>query len=272
MPANSISEFPKLPPTAQMLFSLRKGESAWSRAVRSGLAFTVPAAIAIFIGHEAQMFLVISGAYAILFGAGGYRRRVHTVSVVAIILVGSAACAAALGWAIHVSTPTAGPATWSWLLPMLALCAFAALACFVITAIQLRAGTATFPVMVVGGSLLAYHSASLSLKSAADRSSAAQRPIVSAVAGWLIDHDHRAEGIRMFKTFPDNRVHNRPYRVLFASGDWTCSVARFTGTMTRTMAGANGAVIQPLENHSRWTSVPLPIGVRSRNHRGESLL
>ena len=38
-------------------------------------------------------------------------------------------------------------------------------------------------------------------------------------------HDHRAESIRLFKTFPDNRVHNRPYRVLFASGDWTCSIA-----------------------------------------------
>src|ERR1700736_4966240 len=24
-------------------------------------------------------------------------------------------------------------------------------------------------------------------------------------------HDHRAESIRLFKTFPDNRVHNRPY-------------------------------------------------------------
>jgi hypothetical protein len=35
----------------------------------------------------------------------------------------------------------------------------------------------------------------------------------------------------MFKTFPDNPVRNRPYRVFFASGDWTCSIARFTGTM-----------------------------------------
>lgn len=34
-------------------------------------------------------------------------------------------------------------------------------------------------------------------------------------------HDHRAEAIQMFKTFPDNHVQNRPYKVLFASGDWT---------------------------------------------------
>ena len=30
-------------------------------------------------------------------------------------------------------------------------------------------------------------------------------------------HDHRAESIQLFKTFPDNRVGNRPYKVLFAS-------------------------------------------------------
>ena len=35
----------------------------------------------------------------------------------------------------------------------------------------------------------------------------------------------------MFKTFPDNRVENRPYKAFFASGDWTCSIARFHGTM-----------------------------------------
>ena len=30
-------------------------------------------------------------------------------------------------------------------------------------------------------------------------------------------HDHRLEGVRIFKTFPDNRVENRPYKVFFAS-------------------------------------------------------
>ena len=34
-----------------------------------------------------------------------------------------------------------------------------------------------------------------------------------------------------FKTFPDNRVENRPYKVFFADGDWSCSIARFHGTM-----------------------------------------
>lgn len=46
---------------------------------------------------------------------------------------------------------------------------------------------------------------------------------------------HHAEALEMFRTFPDNRLENRPYKVLFASGDWTCSIARFTGTMTGPM-------------------------------------
>jgi len=35
-------------------------------------------------------------------------------------------------------------------------------------------------------------------------------------------------------------VHNRPYKTFFASGDWTCSIARFTGTMKGPMIGAGG--------------------------------
>jgi ketosteroid isomerase-like protein len=58
-------------------------------------------------------------------------------------------------------------------------------------------------------------------------------------------HDHRAEAIQMFKTFPDNRVQNRPYKVFFASGDWTCSISRFTGTMTGPMQGPDGSEIPP---------------------------
>ena len=57
--------------------------------------------------------------------------------------------------------------------------------------------------------------------------------------------DHRAEGVQMFKTFPNNRVGNRPYKTLFGSGDWTCSIARFTGTMTGPMKGPGGKVIAP---------------------------
>ena len=47
--------------------------------------------------------------------------------------------------------------------------------------------------------------------------------------------NHRAEAIGFFKTFPDQHLGNRPYRVFFASGDWTCSIARFTGAMKESM-------------------------------------
>ena len=56
----------------------------------------------------------------------------------------------------------------------------------------------------------------------------------------LGEHDHREESIDLFKTFPDNHVGNRPYKVLFAYGDWTCSIARFTGTMKGPMEGPDG--------------------------------
>jgi len=54
---------------------------------------------------------------------------------------------------------------------------------------------------------------------------------------------HRAEAIAFFKTFPDQHLDNRPYKVLIATGDWTCSVAHFTGSMTGPMTGADGKVI-----------------------------
>jgi ketosteroid isomerase-like protein len=57
--------------------------------------------------------------------------------------------------------------------------------------------------------------------------------------------DHKAEAIEFFKTFPDNHLINHPYKVEIASGDWTCTVADFTGTMTGPMKGADGKMIPP---------------------------
>jgi predicted ester cyclase len=56
---------------------------------------------------------------------------------------------------------------------------------------------------------------------------------------------HREEAVSMFKTFPDNRVENRPYKVLFGSGDWTCSVARFHGTMRDLLTLPDGRMMPP---------------------------
>lgn len=58
-------------------------------------------------------------------------------------------------------------------------------------------------------------------------------------------HNHDLEAVEFFKTFPDQRLVNRPYKIFFAAGNHTCSVADFTGTMTGPMKVAGGKVIQP---------------------------
>ena len=55
---------------------------------------------------------------------------------------------------------------------------------------------------------------------------------------------HKIEGEYFFKAFPDNHVENNPYKVFFGQGDWTCSVAEFTGTHKGPMMGIDGKTIQ----------------------------
>ena len=57
--------------------------------------------------------------------------------------------------------------------------------------------------------------------------------------------NHREESIAFFKAFPDNHIANNPYKILFANGDNTCSVADFTGTFKGEMKGLNGQAIPP---------------------------
>jgi hypothetical protein len=57
--------------------------------------------------------------------------------------------------------------------------------------------------------------------------------------------DHTAESIAFWRTFPDQHLDNRPYKVFFASGDWTCSIARFRGTMAGPMRQPDGSEIPP---------------------------
>jgi hypothetical protein len=58
-------------------------------------------------------------------------------------------------------------------------------------------------------------------------------------------HNHDREAVEFFKTFPDNRLINRPYKIFFAAGNHTCSVADFSGSMTGPMKTADGKVIPP---------------------------
>src|SRR3954452_4175463 len=41
---------------------------------------------------------------------------------------------------------------------------------------------------------------------------------------------HHAESQAFFKSI-ENHLDNNPYRVMFASGDWTCTIAKWTGKM-----------------------------------------
>ncbi len=63
--------------------------------------------------------------------------------------------------------------------------------------------------------------------------------------------NHEAEAREFFKTFPDNRVGNNPYKIAFGQGDWTCTVADFTGTMKGPMKGADGKMIPPTSKSFR---------------------
>jgi len=70
------------------------------------------------------------------------------------------------------------------------------------------------------------------------------------------------EAEQFFKTFPDNRVGNDPYKVLFGEGDWTCSIANFTGTMTGPMAGPDGTTIPPKTRNFKSNFARSPTGMR----------
>lgn len=56
---------------------------------------------------------------------------------------------------------------------------------------------------------------------------------------------HQKEAEDFFKAFPDNRVKNDPYLILFGQGEWTCSVALFRGTHKGPLMAAGGKSIPP---------------------------
>src|SRR5437899_12609432 len=60
--------------------------------------------------------------------------------------------------------------------------------------------------------------------------------------------NHESEAKEFFKTFPDNHLINRPYKILFADGNHTCSAADFYGTMNVPMKTADRKTIAPTNN------------------------
>lgn len=55
--------------------------------------------------------------------------------------------------------------------------------------------------------------------------------------------EHKIEGEYFFSAFPDNQIDNNPYKIFFGQGDWTCSIANFTGTHKGLMKGLDGRMI-----------------------------
>jgi ketosteroid isomerase-like protein len=55
-------------------------------------------------------------------------------------------------------------------------------------------------------------------------------------------HHHESEAF--FKSI-ENHLENDPYKVMFASGDWTCTVAVWKGRMIGPWKGLDGKVHQP---------------------------
>lgn len=51
------------------------------------------------------------------------------------------------------------------------------------------------------------------------------------------EEDDRAEAI----------IENDPYKVTFGQGDWTCTLARFTGSTNDSMNGLDGNIFQPTD-------------------------
>jgi SnoaL-like polyketide cyclase len=57
--------------------------------------------------------------------------------------------------------------------------------------------------------------------------------------------DHHAESEAFCDAFPDNKVHNRPYHILFGDDGSSCFVTRFTGTFTQPWKLPDGTSIEP---------------------------
>jgi SnoaL-like polyketide cyclase len=52
---------------------------------------------------------------------------------------------------------------------------------------------------------------------------------------------HQAESEAFFKSI-ENHLENDPYKVMFGSGDWTCTIARWKGRMKGPWKGLDGKV------------------------------
>ena len=57
-------------------------------------------------------------------------------------------------------------------------------------------------------------------------------------------HNHDLEALEFFKNF-NNKLVNNPYKIAFAEGDHTCTVADWTVSLKVPMKGMDGKMVQP---------------------------
>jgi hypothetical protein len=75
------------------------------------------------------------------------------------------------------------------------------------------------------------------------RDTAVKRPGIGAATKDI--HEYISEIKEFLKAFPDSRVDSGHYKAFITQGSWTCSVAKFTGTMTGLMKMPKCEIISP---------------------------
>ncbi len=78
--------------------------------------------------------------------------------------------------------------------------------------------------------------------------------------------NHFNEAVEFFKTF-DNKLVNRPYKILFGQGDYTCSIADWTVTMVGPMKMPDGKVFSPRTKRQSLSSAPWLRGRTAKSPR-----
>lgn len=148
--APSVSDPP--PPQGKigsLLFALPRAGRLWSLALRTAIAFAVPAAVVVAAGHPNYALFVLFGAFAVMYGERrAYRVRAGVVLTAGLALLASCGAGALLG---HTISGGLGAS----LLTVAMLTLIAVLAVYVIDALRLGPPGALLFVIACGGAMKA---------------------------------------------------------------------------------------------------------------------
>ena len=77
---------------------------------------------------------------------------------------------------------------------------------------------------------------------------------------------HQAESEAFFRSI-ENQLENNPYRVMIASGDWTCTIAKWKGKMVGLGPGWMARFIRQRGRPSSWSFARWPAGRTARSSK-----